>query len=84
MMKHYTNIWKVRTFKILLIQTNRLNIMDNEASDFIKQTLTRKIIKDQLFPPHIHSNNTVDITIRTLKNIFIAGLPPTHTTFPIH
>ena len=38
----------------------------------------------QLVPPHIHRRNSVERTIRTFKDHFIAGLSRTHKDFPLH
>ena len=60
-----------------------LQILDNEEN-----TEYKRIIKSewgvgyQLVPPHIHSRNTAELSIRTFKAHFISILSEIATTFP--
>ena len=61
-----------------------IHMMDNEASQKVKNFLTLNKIAYQLAPPHIHRRNIAERAIRTFKNHFISGLATTDKLFPIH
>ena len=62
----------------------RMHIMDNEASQTLKQALKKHNIDYQLVPPHIHRRNAAERAIQTFKAHFIAGLVSTDPSFPAH
>ncbi len=62
----------------------KLQRLDNEASQLLKDFLNEKEIKFQLAPPYIHRRNAAERAIRTFKNHFIAGLCTVDTAFPLN
>ena len=62
----------------------QLQRLDNEASNLLKQEMTRLGVSWQLVPPHSHRRNAAERAIRTWKNHFLAGLASTDPDFPIH
>jgi hypothetical protein len=62
----------------------RIQIMDNECSDLMKQYLKDSNIKYQLAAPGQHRINAAERAIRTFKNHFIAGLCSVDDDFPIN
>ena len=61
-----------------------MHILDNEASDPIKNYMKSTNINYQLVPPHVHRRNAAERAIRTFKNHFVAGLATTNKRFPLH
>ncbi len=59
----------------------KLNIMDNQATKYIKKFLTKEECKLQLVEPHNHRINAAKCAIQTLKNAFIATLATTNSDF---
>ena len=55
-------------------QNPKLQIMDNEAFDILKNILLKRKIHYQIFPPYIHRRNSSKRAIQTFKDHFIAGL----------
>ena len=49
------------------------HFIDNEASTYLKMTITTMGIKYQLFPPSNHIETNAEREIQTFKNHFIAG-----------
>jgi hypothetical protein len=62
----------------------RLQHLDNECSNALKEFLKEQKVDYQLAPPGIHQRNAVERAIQTFKNHFIAGLCSTDTAFPLH
>ena len=62
----------------------RLQRLDNECSESLKQFLREEDIDFQLAPPGIHRRNAAERAIRTWKNHFIAGLCSVDKDFPLH
>ena len=54
--------------------TAKLNIVDNEVSEDLKQYSKDSDIQFQLMPPHMHQINAAEGAMRTFKNHFIAAL----------
>ncbi len=61
----------------------KLNIMDNQATKYIKKIFTKKECKLQLVEPHNHRVNTAKRSIQTFKDAFIATLATTDLDFLI-
>ena len=61
----------------------KIYILDNEASNELKNSLLKYDIKYQLVPPHIHRRNAAECAIRTFKNHFSAGIATLDPKFPI-
>ncbi len=61
----------------------KLNVMDNQATKFIKQFLVKQDFKLQLVKPHNHRVNTAKHVIQTFKDAFIAALATTDSNFPL-
>ena len=62
----------------------KLQRLDNECSDVLKEYMTAEDVEFQLVPPHVHRRNAAERSIRTFKNHFIAGLCSADKDFPIH
>jgi hypothetical protein len=54
-----------------------LNVMDNQATKYRKNFLTKEECKLQLVEPHNHRVNAAERAIQTLKDAFIAALATT-------
>ncbi len=61
----------------------KVNVMDNQATKYIKQFLTKKECKLQLVEPHNHRMNAAERAIQTFKDAFIAALATTDVDFPL-
>ncbi len=61
----------------------KVNLMDNQATKYIKQFLTKKECQLHLVEPHIHQVNAAECTIQTFKDAFISTLATTDTAFPL-
>ena len=61
----------------------KVNVMDNQATKFIKKFLTEKECKLQLVEPHNHRVNAAERAIQTFKDAFIATLATTDADFPL-
>jgi hypothetical protein len=61
----------------------KLNIMDNQATKYIKKFLTKEECKLQLVELHNHRVNTAECTIQMFKDAFITSLLSTNLDFPI-
>jgi len=59
-----------------------IHIMDNEASNSLKQSLLKNNIQYQLVPPHLHRRNAAERAIQTFKSHFITSLCLTDPKFP--
>ena len=55
--------------------------MDNQATKYIKQFLTKKECNLQVVQPHNHHINAADRAIQTFKDAFIAALATTDNEF---
>jgi hypothetical protein len=55
----------------------RLNVMDNQASQTIKNFLTKNQCKLMLVEPHSHHINTAERAIQTIKDHFMSALATT-------
>ena len=62
----------------------RLQKLDNEASQLLKDEMDKAEIQWQLVPPEIHRRNAAERAIRTYKNHLISGLASTDPKFPLH
>ena len=62
----------------------KLQRLDNECSEALKEFMTEQDIDFQRVPPGIHRANAAERAIRTFKNHFIAGLCSTDRDFPLH
>ena len=61
----------------------RLQRLDNECVEPLKQFLHDNDVSFQLAPPHAHRRNAAERAIRTFKNHFVAGLCSLHPDFPL-
>jgi hypothetical protein len=61
----------------------KMNVMDNQATKYIKQFLTKKECNLQVVEPHNHGVDTVERAIQTFKDAFIAALATTDCKFPL-
>ena len=61
----------------------KVNVMDNQATKYIKKFLTEKECKLQLVEPHNHRVNAAERAIQTFKDAFIATLATTDSEFPL-
>ena len=79
-----TTAWKELNNKLSKVgEANNLWILDNEASDTLKQAMTKYNETFQLVPPHTHQANTAERAIQTFKNHFKAGLTSLNPDFPV-
>ena len=62
----------------------KLQHLDNEASQALKDFLVAEDVDFQLVLPHVHCCNATKHAIHTFKNHFIAGLCSTDQHFPFH
>jgi hypothetical protein len=61
----------------------KMNVMDNQATKYIKKFLTKKECDLQLVEPHNHRVNAAERAIQTFKDAFIAALATTDRDFPL-
>jgi hypothetical protein len=61
----------------------RLQRLDNECSQILKDYLHEQNVEFQLAPPGCHRRNAAERGIRTWKNHFIAGLSSCDPNFPL-
>ena len=61
----------------------KMNVMDNQATKYIKKFLTEKECGLQLVEPHNHRVNAAERAIQTFKDAFIAALATTDREFPL-
>jgi hypothetical protein len=61
----------------------KMNVMDNQATKYIKKFLTKKECDLQLVEPHNHRVNAAERAIQTFKDAFIAALATTDREFPL-
>jgi hypothetical protein len=61
----------------------KLNVMDNQATRYIRTFLTKKECKLQLVEPHNHQVNAAERAIQTFKDAFISALATTDKDFPL-
>ena len=64
------------------VETNTY-VMDDEASQDLKDAIMNAYIKYQLVPPHNHRNNLSERTIQIFIGNFKAGLASLDLYFPI-
>ena len=62
----------------------KLNIIDNKASQAVKNFITNEHTKYQLVEPNNHRVNASERAIRTFKNHFVAGLASVDPKFPLY
>jgi hypothetical protein len=62
----------------------KLQTLDNEASDDLKNFFTVNDIDYQSVPTHCHRRNAAERAIRTFKEHFVAGLSSLDPAFPLH
>ena len=60
-----------------------LNVMDNECSAAVEKHIKASKINIQLIPPHNHCVNTIERTIATFKEHFIAALATVDKLCPL-
>jgi hypothetical protein len=58
-----------------------MNVMDNQATKYIQQFLTKKECDLQVVEPHSHRVNAAEQAIQTFKDAFIAALATTDSEF---
>jgi hypothetical protein len=75
---------KLHTYLVTRGLKPKLQRLDNEASQNLKDFMKSKQVDYQLAPPHCHRRNSAERAIRTWKNHFIAGLASTDKNFPLH
>jgi hypothetical protein len=63
--------------------TPKLNMMDNQATKYIKKFLTEHECKSQLNEPHNHWINAAEQAIQTFKDAFIVALATFDSEFPL-
>jgi virulence-associated protein VapD len=78
--KAYDNIHQELTVKGF---KPKLQTLDNEASNTLKNFFTANNIAYQLVPRHCHRRNTSERAIRTFKEHFAAGLSSFDPSFPM-
>jgi hypothetical protein len=61
----------------------KMNVMDNQATKFIKKFLTKKECDLQVVEPHNHHVNAAERAIQIFKDAFIAALATTDCNFPL-
>jgi hypothetical protein len=61
----------------------KLNVMDNQATKYIRKFLTEEECKLQLVELHNHRVNAAERAIQTYKDAFIAALSTTDKDFPL-
>jgi hypothetical protein len=61
----------------------KMNVMDNQATQYIKKFLTKKECDLQVVEPHNHHVNAAERAIQTFKDAFIAALATTDRNFPL-
>ena len=61
----------------------KMNVMDTQATKYIKKFLTKKECNLQLVEPHNHRINAAERAIQTFKDAFIAALATTDRDFPL-
>jgi hypothetical protein len=62
----------------------KLQRLDNEYSQLLKNCLAESDIDYQLVPPGVHQRNAAERAIHTFQNYFIAGLCSVDKDFPLH
>ena len=62
----------------------KIQVLDNECSQQLKDYMVTNNIKYQLAAPGQHRTNAAERAIRTFKNHFVAGLCSTDEHFPLH
>lgn len=62
----------------------KLQRLDNECSEILKEYLHEQNVDFQLVPPGCHRRNAAERAIRTWKNHFIAGLSSCDPKFPLN
>ncbi len=60
-----------------------MNVMDNQATKYIKKFLTKKKCDLQVVELHNHHVNAAERAIQTFKDAFIAALATTDHNFPL-
>jgi hypothetical protein len=61
----------------------KMTVMDNQATKYIKQFLTKKECTLQVVEPHNHRVNAAEKSIQTFKDAFITALAMTDSEFPL-
>ncbi len=61
----------------------KLNIMDNQVTNYINKFLIKEVCKLQLVKPHNNRVNAAKCAIQTFNDAFIAALATTDLDFPI-
>jgi hypothetical protein len=61
----------------------KMNVMDNQATKYIKKFLTKKECDLQVVEPHNHRVNAAEHAIQTFKDALIAALATTDCNFPL-
>ena len=79
-----TNGWKEINKKFIYtgIKPNTC-VVDNEASNLLKEALRKNNINHQLIPPHAHRTNLAERAIQTFKHHFKSGLALCDPDFPL-
>jgi hypothetical protein len=83
--KHILAAYKILFNKLVTAgRRPRIQRIDNECSDLMKEYMAQENISFQLVPPSMHRRNAAERAIRTFKNHFIAGFSSTDSNFPAH
>ena len=61
----------------------QVNVIDNQATKFIKQFFTKNRCTLQLVEPNNHRVNAAECTIHMFKDAFISTLATTDSDFPL-
>jgi hypothetical protein len=61
----------------------KMNVMDNQATNYIKKFLTKKENDLQVVEPHNHRVNAAERAIQTFEDAFISALVTTDRNFPL-
>ncbi len=61
----------------------KLNVMDNQATKYIKHFLDKNKYNLQLVKPHNHRVNAAERAIKTFEDAFIAALATMDSNFPL-
>ena len=62
----------------------KMHNLDSNCPTVFQKLMTAKDERFQLVPPHLHRRNSVERSIQTFKNHFIAGLASVSKKSPVH
>ena len=64
--------------------SQKLHIVANEVSEYLRQCFEDSEIQFQLFPPHMHQRSATERAVRTFKNQFISALCTVDPLLPFY